>query len=68
MVAECFPGVDVGKMDFDKRCFHRGQRVAQCDRSMGEGGGINNNEIGGLLEQAVKFCDQIALGIALAGF
>src|SRR6185437_616624 len=65
LATERFARVRVGKVDFDERNRRGGQRVAQCHRSVGEGGRVDQDERGRVPLGGVYPIDQFVLGIRL---
>ncbi len=45
MFAEILAGVDVGEVDFDEGDLYCQQGIAQGDAGVGEGGGVEDDEV-----------------------
>ena len=67
MPAECLPRVHVGKMHFDEGQRNAEDGIAQRDAGVGEGAGVQDQELDALRLRLLHGIDQLMLGIALAG-
>lgn len=67
-VAERLAGVRVGQVHFDEGDRHRRQCVADRDAGMGEGGGIDQDEVGAVGTGGLDAFDQRVLGVGLEAF
>ena len=62
---ECFTLVYVRQMHFDKRNIDRGERVGQCHAGVRVRGGVDDDEIGGILSGSLDAVYQLTFVIAL---
>ena len=68
LAAERFTRVRVGQVDFDEGDRDRGQSIAQRNRSVGEGGRIDDDERRSVRFRRLDAFDQRVLGIRLEAF
>lgn len=65
VLAERFPGMDVGQMHFNKGDLDSGQSITQGDAGMGEGCGVDDDVGNALADRFLNRVDQYMFGIAL---
>src|SRR4249919_747367 len=65
VLAERLAGMRVGQVDFDEGDLHRRQRIAHRHAGVGEGGRVDQDEVGAVAACGLDAFDQQVLGIAL---